>query len=283
MAYIKDFVSVVIPTYNRENTLRKSIKSVTKQTYDQIEILVVDDGSTDNTHELVQQMTSEDQRIRYLKNTGAKGVSDARNTGIRAAKGEFIAFNDSDDYFHKDKISKQIEKFGDADFCFGRFEKIIDHKEYVIPSDEYDDTELNGDIYELLLHDNLIGCPTLMVRHALLDKTGGFDTSFPALEDYDMALRLAKNGKAAFVGDVILDSDFTEESISASNGNFVAASIMILQKYLPDIIKAGELEYKVNGILTNAEYWGVKEKTALVISHILSQYEESLKSCVSAS
>lgn len=276
VAYIKNLVSVVIPTYNREKTLEASIKSVEDQAYDDIEIIVVDDGSTDGTKELVYRLASEDTRIRYMKNRYDKGASGARNTGIRAASGEYIAFNDSDDYFIKDKISKQFNKIRNADFCYGRFIKKIDDETYVIPPLDYKCKDVEGNIYELLLQDNLIGCPTLMARHIFLDRVGEFDTLFPALEDYDFALRLAKNGKAGFVEDIILDSGYSEGSLSTSEGNFIEASLMLLQKYLTDIVKAGLLDYKVSCILSSASRYGKQETAATIIADILRQYENTV-------
>lgn len=271
MAYEKDLVSVVIPTYNRRKTLEASIRSVTAQSHGNIEVLVVDDKSTDGTQELVHRMQSEDSRIRYMTNTLGKGVAGARNTGIRESKGEFIAFNDSDDYFREYKISEQLEQFNDADFCYGRFKKIVDERSYLIFPPQ--STEgLNGNIYQKLLKDNMVGCPTLMVRHEFLDQIGGFAPEFPALEDYDLALRLAKHGKAVFVEDIILDSYSSAGGISANVGNYMAASLMLLQKYLPDIIKAKLLDYKVMHILGDANTIGVQDKAADIIKHILEQY-----------
>ena len=272
LAYEKNLVSVVIPTYNRQKTLEASIRSVTSQTYDDIEVLVVDDGSSDGSHELVQQMQRNDSRIRYMKNTMGKGVAGARNTGIRASRGEFIAFNDSDDYFRSDKICKQLSKIQTADFCYGRFKKIVDEKSYMI-FPPYNTNDLNGDIYKRLLKNNMVGCPTLMVRHDFLDQIGGFDPEFPALEDYDLALRLAKRGTAVFIEDIILDSDNSAGGISSNVGNDMAANLMLLQKYLPDIIEAGLLNYKVMHTLSYANTLGVQDKVTGIIKHILEQYE----------
>jgi len=88
-------VSVIIPTYNRAHTIGRAIKSVLNQTYQDFEIIVVDDGSTDNTEEVVKSFR--DKRIRYIQHKKNKGAAAARNTGIKSAKGKYIAFQDSDD------------------------------------------------------------------------------------------------------------------------------------------------------------------------------------------
>ena len=103
-------VSVILPTYNRAEILKKSIDSVLMQSYPEFELLIVDDGSTDNTKELVASY--EDSRIRYLYTEINRGAAAARNFGIENASGnaDFIAFEDSDDLWHKDKLKKQIKE-----------------------------------------------------------------------------------------------------------------------------------------------------------------------------
>ena len=101
-----DKVSIIIPTYNRANVLPASIQSVLQQTDADFELLVIDDGSDDNTDTVVESMN--DARIRYLKMPANKGVAAARNEGIRQAKYDYIAFQDSDDYWMPDKLEKQM-------------------------------------------------------------------------------------------------------------------------------------------------------------------------------
>lgn len=106
METIKDLVSVIIPTYNRAGLIARSAKSVLNQTYKNLELIIVDDGSTDDTEDIVQ--TLNDERVIYIKQTN-QGACAARNNGIDHAKGEFIAFQDSDDVWHVDKLEKQIK------------------------------------------------------------------------------------------------------------------------------------------------------------------------------
>lgn len=107
-------VSVVIPTYNRERWLPRSIGSVQQQSFADWELLVVDDGSTDGSWAMLQAMAAEDSRIRPMKNLRTKGVSGARNTGIDAARGEFVAFLDSDDEWYTDHLDQSLECFARA-------------------------------------------------------------------------------------------------------------------------------------------------------------------------
>ena len=99
-------ISIIIPTYNREYTLLFSIKSVLNQTYKNFELLVVDDGSEDDTESLVKKIS--DPRVRYIRHKKKLGANSARNTGIMASKGNYIAFNDSDDEWLPEKLMKQV-------------------------------------------------------------------------------------------------------------------------------------------------------------------------------
>lgn len=103
-----ELVSVIIPTYNRANLILQAVKSVLNQTYKNFEIIIVDDGSSDNTEDVINVI--HDNRIRYIKHAINKGASAARNTGIREAKGKYIAFQDSDDHWLPDKLEKQVKR-----------------------------------------------------------------------------------------------------------------------------------------------------------------------------
>ena len=117
--YFDDKISVIIPTYNRGKYIIESLISVLKQTYHNLEIIVIDDFSTDNTEFLISQF--KDDRIKYIKLKENKGANFARNLGIEMATGNYITFQDSDDIYHLDKIEKQfkniIKKNSDFDFC----------------------------------------------------------------------------------------------------------------------------------------------------------------------
>ena len=100
-----------MPTYNRGNKIINSIKSALSQTHKHIELIIIDDRSTDNTADIIKQLELQDTRIKYFFNNGKKGVSGARNLGIKIAKGDFIAFLDDDDIFYPTKIEKQLGYF----------------------------------------------------------------------------------------------------------------------------------------------------------------------------
>ena len=99
-------VTVIIPTYNRAGTIAESVQSVLDQTYTNLEVLIIDDGSTDGTEAVINEFA--DERIKYVRLDKNGGVADARNIGVNMAKTDWIAFQDSDDVWHKDKLEKQM-------------------------------------------------------------------------------------------------------------------------------------------------------------------------------
>ncbi len=107
--FISKLVSVIIPTYNSEKYIRKTVLSALNQSYERLEIVIVDDFSKDNTREVIKEIAKQDNRIRFIFHERNQGAATARNTGIKNAKGQYIAFLDSDDTWFPDKIKKQVD------------------------------------------------------------------------------------------------------------------------------------------------------------------------------
>ena len=180
-------VSVIIPTYNRAWVLKTAIDSVLCQDYPNIELIVIDDGSQDNTKELLKGYKS---KIIVLYQDNA-GVSAARNLGIKKSTGEFIALLDSDDSWDKRKISCQMEFFmenSDALIC--QTEEIwIRNKKRVNPKIKH--KKPSGMIFEQSLHLCLVSPSAVMMKRELFDIKGYFNEDFIVCEDYDLWLRIA--------------------------------------------------------------------------------------------
>ena len=141
MDYVKNLISVVIPCYNRVDVILPCIQSVLSQSYGDIEIIVADDGSTDGTEKLFDQLT--DARIRYCRYTPNHGACRARNFGAQRARGEYIAFQDSDDYWHTDKLQKELSALleWNADFVFCGMNRVSpDGKKYYYPVNPFDNS-----------------------------------------------------------------------------------------------------------------------------------------------
>ena len=181
-------MSVVIPTYNRAWSLAKAMDSVLAQDYPNVELIVVDDGSTDNTPELLQGYMERGVRVLTIDNGG---VSRARNHGIAVAKGDCIAFLDSDDSWLPEKLSEQMDFFkGTPDAKICQTEEIwIRNGKRVNPCKHH--KKPSGDIFEASLHLCLVSPSAVIIKRELLHEVGLFDESLPACEDYDLWLRIA--------------------------------------------------------------------------------------------
>ncbi len=179
-------VSVVIPTFNRGWCIRRSIDSVLSQTYTHFELIVVDDGSTDDTSEILASYGHAVKPI-PMKNAG---VSAARNRGIRESSGSLIAFLDSDDYWMPQKLSVQVEFLGNhPDVLICQTEEIwIKNNRRMNPKKRHQ--KPSGWMFSQSLHLCLISPSAVMLRKTLLDDVGMFDESLPACEDYDLWLRV---------------------------------------------------------------------------------------------
>lgn len=190
-------VSVVIPTYNRAHLVGRAIESVLAQTFEDFEILVIDDASTDNTASVVEGY--QDSRIRYLVQSENRGVSAARNRGLREARGQFIAFLDSDDEWFPDKLEKQAAHFRqlseDVGLIYCGVETIDDKGETWIFHPEH-----RGDVYRHMLFENAVHTGSgVMVRREVICSAGFFDEKIPAIEDWDYWVRIARFYKFDFV------------------------------------------------------------------------------------
>jgi glycosyltransferase involved in cell wall biosynthesis len=184
----KPLVSVIIPTFNRAQKVVKAISSVLDQTFKDSEIIVVDDGSEDETHLAVSKFKN---LVKYKAHTSNLGVSAARNSGIRLSRAPFVSFLDSDDYWLPKKLYEQVdyfEKHPQAKIC--QTEEIwIRNGKRVNPKNKH--KKPSGDIFIPSLKLCLVSPSAVMLKRSLLDDVGVFDESLPACEDYDLWLRIA--------------------------------------------------------------------------------------------
>ncbi len=237
-------ISVVIPVYNRRATIREAVESVLRQTWTDFELIVVDDCSKDDTVEIVEKMS--DPRVRLVRHEVNKGAGGARNTGMEAAKGTWIAFQDSDDEWLPRKLElqmKALEEMGpDAIgaycgmFILGNADDDLDRVDMV----EYWPRQrpgfpLQGNLHATLLHRSLISTQTFIGRRDQLAATGRFDTALPALEDWDFFISFSKQGPIAFVPDPLVIQRFSPNSLTRSLPNRIAAQEAMLNKHMDDL------------------------------------------------
>jgi glycosyltransferase involved in cell wall biosynthesis len=180
-------VSVILPTYNRDVFISRAIESVLSQTYPAFELIVVNDGSTDNT---ACVLNSYGERINVIHRDNG-GVSAARNSGIRCAAGDYIALLDSDDYWLPEKLAEQTAFFqSEPDALICQTEEIwIRNGKRVNPKKRHQ--KFSGMIFEKSLPLCLVSPSAVMIRKSLFDEVGLFDETLPACEDYDLWLRIS--------------------------------------------------------------------------------------------
>ncbi len=179
-------ISVIIPTFNRARTLIRALDSVLAQSYPASEIIVVDDASVDNTELLMKAYA----QIKFIKLIENRGVSHARNEGIKRARSEWIALLDSDDEWNPDKLAKQVAaaKADPGVHAFHTNEIWIRNGERVNPMNKH--VKPDGWVYEASLSMCCISPSSILLHRSLLQQCGEFDESLPACEDYDLWLRL---------------------------------------------------------------------------------------------
>ena len=183
----KSIVSVIIPTYNRGWIIKEAIDSVLAQDYTEFELIVVDDGSTDHTSDVLDSY----KNVIKVFSQKNKGVSAARNRGIAEASGQFIAFLDSDDLWLSQKLSVQIEFFNQTpDVLICQTEEVwIRNGLRVNPKKRH--KKPSGMIFKPSLELCLVSPSAVMIQRSLFDRVGEFDETLPACEDYDLWLRIS--------------------------------------------------------------------------------------------
>lgn len=259
-------VSVVVPTYNRASIIGKTIDNIFEQTYRNIELIVVDDGSTDGTKDV---LASYGKRIRWVCQPNA-GAPAARNRGAEMAKGEIVAFQDSDDSWHAEKIARQVSllsRAGETVTCCVCNTNIL-----TIEGNSIDAFALASlrpqceegiwtNVAELMATRFFIFCQAVAVRKKVLEKIGGYDERLSTMQDHEMAIRLAYEGAWAFIRTpLVIQKQGSENSISRSVMEqpiaFAQQNLLmweIVMEQLPQERRGTRLQALIKGQLTNAK------------------------------
>jgi len=257
-------VSVVIPTYNRVHLLERALDSVLRQTLAADEIIVVDDGSTDNT---VSTLKSLHPEVKLIQQDNL-GVSAARNTGISAARHDWIALLDSDDVWHENKLERQITALNNAP------EYLICHSDEIWIRDGVRVNQMNkhkkagGHIFQHCLPLCAISPSAVMIHRSLFDEIGLFDENLPACEDYDLWLRICSRYPVLFIDEALITKHGGhDDQLSRQYWGMDRFRIQALNK----IVSANKLNYgdrdaaikmmvnKINIYLAGAEKHGNTE------------------------
>lgn len=261
-------VSVIIPTYNRAYCIEKSIRSVLDQTYRDFELIIIDDGSTDNTREVISRIC--DDRIIYIYQKNA-GACAARNRGIEEARGEYIAFHDSDDTWRMDKLKKQIDVCNEYDpdiqFC-----KIAKHKSdgtvSIIPK------SFEGGFCANLTNLFGIGIATVLLKRSVL-KDARFDLDMPKWQDFELLLRITPNHRLYCLDEVLYDYYIQNDNIS--NKTSCKAAELLLKKHPSFSTKYPKMSETISNILIHEAntFYSMNKTEAMNCLKVSKKYNNS--------
>lgn len=252
-------VSVVIPTYNRATTLLTAIESVLAGGSQPLEIIVVDDASADGTVELIRDVG--DARIKLIALDENVGGAEARNRGIRAARGDWIAFQDSDDVWSPDHLEVLLDPLASAAASTGVvFGRVMDESGRLLPQRSAD--ELNGDLRGVLSCHNVVPLPASIVAKSAIEDVRGFHSALPRLQDWDLFLSVARSRTFVYVDHPVLTVGTGDGRISSVQHNYYEALRQLLERH-DDIFRessacrVGHLMQVARHDLRNGQFRGV--------------------------
>lgn len=242
-------VSIIIPCFNRSFFLGDTLKSVSSQTFENWECIIVNDGSVDNTESISQEWCKKDSRFRYffIRNSG---VSMARNFGIKMAKGEYIAFCDDDDFWTEEKLEKQV-KVLDDNYSFGvvtgniayvnengiKTGKIKSHRGYN-----------HGNIFKNLLLKNRTSTVTLLLRREIFEKVGFFNPDFNFAEDWELWRRISYYYKFYFIDEIFAFVRLHNGNVTTNTSKTVFERFLLYKKLTYSLLSWGENNFKIEEI-----------------------------------
>ncbi|NCD01144.1 glycosyltransferase family 2 protein [bacterium] len=217
----KPLISVIIPTYNRAHFLPRAINSVLNQTYKNFELIIVDDGSTDETRKIIKKFLKKDLRIKYIYQKNSGGPSKPKNTGIQICKGEYIAFLDSDDEWFANKLEKQIKKYiknnknnniGIVGCGAIRINTKNKKTKKVIPP-RYVKIKSSKVLNKTIPH----SCSSVMIKKSVFKKIGLFDNNIKTADDYEIYIRISRRYNFLFIREPLFNYYIHEDNISKPN------------------------------------------------------------------
>jgi len=227
-------VSVVLPTYNRDYIISRAIDSVLNQTYSNLELIVVDDGSTDNTDAILNEYITTDSRVNYVKQEHL-GANKARNLGIKLAQGQYIAFQDSDAVWFKNKLEKLLnvscwhaEDYAGVFSAFYRCD--LNGRKSIIPQNKIELLPWE-DQFRLLLTNNFIDTASMLLKKKAVMDIKGFNDALPRFQDWEFCLRLGIKYKLYYYPEPLYISYDSPNSISKNKEASIEALEFILSNF----------------------------------------------------
>lgn len=246
-------VSVIVPVYNRENLVGRTIDSILDQTYPDIEVIAINDGSTDGSLDILKDYADRHPGKIVVVDQQNTGQVRSRNIGIQHARGEYVAFLDSDDTWEPHKLAKQLPLFkGDIGLVYCGIHEVGPDGRILqaVPCEQ----GMRGDIYKQLLIKNRMTGGTVVVSRNALDTVGCFDETFQAAENWDLWIRIARKFAVEYIDEPMMNYLKHPDNMSCNSQKMSRASWGILQKHLPPSARNGELKRVYDQAYANYYY-----------------------------
>ena len=254
MKYMGGLVSIIIPTYNRQDFIGCAIESCLNQTYKDIEIIIIDDGSTDNTKNIIDgYIDKNENKIKYIVKENS-GVSSSRNIGIKLSKGEFIQFLDSDDFMEETKVEKHVRLLKDNPSIFGVFSGTIYYKEGISNEVFRNLCKFKGSFYQVLIKGNCIPIHSIITRRTEMY----FDENMRCYEDWDYWLRALKNKQISYIDEYLNYVNIHKNNTSKFRKEMTLGEICILKKLESKGEFLGIIKYSLF-----TKYYAIEKKKSL--------------------
>jgi glycosyltransferase involved in cell wall biosynthesis len=274
-------VSVIIPTYNHASYLKKAISSIQEQTYANIEIIVMDDGSTDNTKDLISDLRD----IRYFYQENA-GLSAARNNAIAYSQGEYLLFLDADDWLYPDAVSIQMSYLSvdpELYFVSGNHMKILVDDNRIFQSAPYDIED--GNFLSILRFHYIAHPAAVMFRRKVFDEYT-FDESLKSCQDFDLYLSIARNHKVRHHSQLVSAYRLHSSNMSSNHVFMLEEILLVMEKHRPHLKTKEALKALAEGekmfinFYTQGLYWRKLRKNKIRATkeerNFLRKYNPSL-------
>jgi len=231
----KPVVSVIIPTHNRPEYLRRALTSVKEQTIDNVEIIVVDDASETDMKEVIEDFPN----VIYLQNSTNQGPCYSRNRGLQQAQGVFINFLDDDDLLYPQKLERQVALY--RNFPKENLGMVTCHTmDCRSGEDLIKYNRLRGHVYKTLLRSYaLSGNETVLYRRNFLEKIGGFDEELESSQEYDLFIRMARDYTIDYVDEILTEECRSENQISVNFDKKISGAKHLFNKYNQAYLKEG--------------------------------------------
>ncbi|MEK0290651.1 glycosyltransferase family 2 protein [Caldifermentibacillus hisashii] len=246
----ENLISVIIPTYNRGHMIHVSIESVINQSYKNLELIIVDDNSEDNTKEIVEEYMKKDKRIKYIKHDVNKGGAAARNTGIFNATGDYIAFLDSDDEWYPKKLEKQIkviQENNNIDLVFTAYKVMEKYSNKLIG---YHKIKKNYRLSQLYKNNFLGSTSSLLIKKQKLIEVNGFDDKLKSCQDWDLYLKCCDSSNFYVIDEPLLTQYYHGNRISNNNDAIIQGHKAIIKKILRILQRKKYPKMETNMILS---------------------------------